>query len=174
MKELVGVPLPARSLPFVFGVQALAKPSATVSFHCSLGFADRAQAEVVGPSDHLPVELCDYLFDGLLSCASSSRFANRLTDAFAPGSWTESCLDRLGPSSASSTDQSYPLESRTSLPVAYRPASSSRSPSVKMLLRHENIATSSEIYGNLGLEAKRRVQQRLVNFVKQQMPASIQ
>jgi len=25
----------------------------------------------------LPVELCDYLLDGLLSCASSRRFANR-------------------------------------------------------------------------------------------------
>src|SRR5262249_41414778 len=45
---------------------------------------------------------------------------------------------------------------------------------VKTLLRHENIATTSDIYGDLGLEAKRRIQQRLVNFVKEQMPTAIQ
>jgi integrase len=28
---------------------------------------------------------------------------------------------------------------------------------VKTLLRHENIATTSDIYGDLGLEAKRRI-----------------
>ena len=39
---------------------------------------------------------------------------------------------------------------------------------VKTLLRHENIATTSDIYGDLGLEAKRRIQQRLINFVKEQ------
>jgi integrase len=41
---------------------------------------------------------------------------------------------------------------------------------VKTLLRHENIATTSDIYGDLGLEAKRRIQQRLINFVKEQVP----
>jgi integrase len=45
---------------------------------------------------------------------------------------------------------------------------------VKTLLRHENIATTSDIYGHLGLEAKRRIQQRLINFVKEQVPATIQ
>jgi hypothetical protein len=45
---------------------------------------------------------------------------------------------------------------------------------VKTLLRHENIATTPEIYGHLGLEAKRRIQQRLINFVKEQVPATIQ
>jgi integrase len=45
---------------------------------------------------------------------------------------------------------------------------------VKTLLRHEKIATTSEIYGDLGLEAKRRIQQRLINFVKEQVPATIQ
>jgi len=44
---------------------------------------------------------------------------------------------------------------------------------VKTLLRHENIATTSEISGHLGLEAKRRIQQRLINFVKEQVPATI-
>ena len=38
----------------------------------------------------------------------------------------------------------------------------------KTLLRHENLATTSEVYGDLGMEAKRRIQQQLVNFVKQQ------
>jgi integrase len=45
---------------------------------------------------------------------------------------------------------------------------------VKTLLRHENIATTSEIYGDLRLEVKRRIQQRLINFVKEQVPATIQ
>jgi len=35
-------------------------------------------------------------------------------------------------------------------------------------MRHENIVTTSDIYGDLGLDAKRRIQQRLVAFVKQQ------
>lgn len=39
---------------------------------------------------------------------------------------------------------------------------------VKTLLRHENIATTSEVYGDLGMAAKRRIQERMVNFVKQQ------
>ena len=39
---------------------------------------------------------------------------------------------------------------------------------VKTLLRHENIATTSEIYGDLGMDTKRRIQQRMVEFVKQQ------
>ncbi len=39
---------------------------------------------------------------------------------------------------------------------------------VKTLLRHEDIATTSNVYGELGMEAKRRIQQRLVEFVKRQ------
>ena len=65
VQELVGVPLGTCSLPFMFGAQPLAKPAASVSFHCAIGFADRSQAEVVGPSDHLPVELCDDLLESL-------------------------------------------------------------------------------------------------------------
>ena len=45
------------SLPLMFGAQPLAKPAASVFFHCAISFADRAQAEVVGPSDDLSVEL---------------------------------------------------------------------------------------------------------------------
>jgi len=41
-------------------------------------------------------------------------------------------------------------------------------------LRHENIATTSEIYGHFGLEAKQRIRQRLINFVKEQVPTTIQ
>ena len=38
---------------------------------------------------------------------------------------------------------------------------------VKTLLRHENIATTSEVYGAPQMEAKRELQRRLVDFVKQ-------
>lgn len=36
----------------------------------------------------------------------------------------------------------------------------------KELLRHENLKTTSELYGGLSLDAKRAAQQRLVEFVK--------
>jgi hypothetical protein len=39
---------------------------------------------------------------------------------------------------------------------------------MKTLLRHEDIATTSDVYGDLGMDAKRRIQQRLVAFVNQQ------
>jgi integrase len=39
---------------------------------------------------------------------------------------------------------------------------------VKTLMRHENIATTSDVYGDLGLDAKRRIQRQLVEFVRQQ------
>jgi hypothetical protein len=39
---------------------------------------------------------------------------------------------------------------------------------VKTLLRHEDIATTSNVYGDLGMDSKRRIQQRLVAFVNQQ------
>jgi integrase len=39
---------------------------------------------------------------------------------------------------------------------------------VKTLLRHEDIATTSNVYGELGMDAKRRIQQRLVTFVNEQ------
>lgn len=39
---------------------------------------------------------------------------------------------------------------------------------VKTLLRHEDIATTSNVYGDLGMDAKRRIQERLVAFVNQQ------
>ena len=37
---------------------------------------------------------------------------------------------------------------------------------IKELLRHENLKTTSELYGGLSLAAKRDAQQRLVEFVK--------
>lgn len=39
---------------------------------------------------------------------------------------------------------------------------------VKTLLRHEDIATTSNVYGDLGMDAKRRIQRRLVAFVNEQ------
>ena len=43
---------------------------------------------------------------------------------------------------------------------------------VKTLLRHEDISTTSNLYGNLGMDAKRRIQQRLVAFVNEQAKAA--
>jgi integrase len=43
---------------------------------------------------------------------------------------------------------------------------------VKTLLRHEDIATTSNVYGDLGMDAKRRIQQRLVEFVNEQAKAA--
>ncbi|MGH9536169.1 MAG: hypothetical protein ACRD2E_15075 [Terriglobales bacterium] len=40
---------------------------------------------------------------------------------------------------------------------------------VKALLRHENIAPTSDVYGTLGLEAKRKIQARLVEFVERRV-----
>lgn len=40
---------------------------------------------------------------------------------------------------------------------------------VKTLLRHEDIATTSNVYGDMGMDAKRRIQRRMVEFVKQQV-----
>ena len=37
---------------------------------------------------------------------------------------------------------------------------------VKTLLRHENIATTSQIYGGMEIEAKRKIQDRLIRFVR--------
>jgi len=39
---------------------------------------------------------------------------------------------------------------------------------VKTLLRHENIVTTSDVYGDMGLDAKRRIQQRMLEFVRRQ------
>lgn len=39
---------------------------------------------------------------------------------------------------------------------------------IKTLLRHENISTTSQIYGQMEIEAKRRIQDRLIGFVKRQ------
>lgn len=39
---------------------------------------------------------------------------------------------------------------------------------VKTLLRYENIATTFNVYGDTGMLDKRRIQERLVNFVKRQ------
>ena len=39
---------------------------------------------------------------------------------------------------------------------------------VKTLLRHEDIATTSNVYGELGMDAKRRIQEKLVEFVRRQ------
>jgi hypothetical protein len=55
VQELVGVPFGTGSLPLMFGAQPLTKPAASVFVHYAISFADRAQAEVVGPADALSV-----------------------------------------------------------------------------------------------------------------------
>ena len=42
---------------------------------------------------------------------------------------------------------------------------------VKVPLRHEDIATTSNVYGDLGMEAPKRIQGRLVAFVREQARA---
>jgi DNA-binding transcriptional MerR regulator len=42
---------------------------------------------------------------------------------------------------------------------------------IKTLLRHENISTTSQIYGQMEIEAKRKIQDRLIGFVKRQAEA---
>ena len=42
VQELIRIRLDAGSFPFMFGAQPLAKPPASVSFHSSIGLADRA------------------------------------------------------------------------------------------------------------------------------------
>src|SRR5258708_25762044 len=46
--------------------------------------------------------------------------------------------------------------------------SGSRTRGRETLLRHEDIATTSNVYGDLGMKAKRRIQQRMVEFVRRQ------
>jgi integrase len=43
----------------------------------------------------------------------------------------------------------------------------------KELPRHENLSTTSELYGGLSPEAKRRASERLVQYVKQAAPGGI-
>lgn len=42
---------------------------------------------------------------------------------------------------------------------------------VKTLLRHENISTTSQIYCEMEIEARRRIQDRMIEFVKRQAEA---
>ena len=64
VQELVGVPLETCSLPFMFGAQPLAKPSARVSFHCVIGFPNWSQTKVIRPPNQDSIECCDDLFLG--------------------------------------------------------------------------------------------------------------
>jgi len=68
----------------VLGTQPLSQPLAGVSIHCPVGLANWPQTEVVGPSDHHPVELCYHhllVQQGLLPLG---HLANRRTDADHP------------------------------------------------------------------------------------------
>ena len=64
---------------FVFDTQPLAQPPAGVLFHRSVGFADRPQTEVVGPTIDLPVERCYHRCRILLGLTPAGHLADRLT-----------------------------------------------------------------------------------------------
>jgi hypothetical protein len=56
MQSPLGKPRVPSSPLFVFDTQPLAKPSAGVLFHRSVGLADRTQTEVVGPTVDLTIK----------------------------------------------------------------------------------------------------------------------
>ena len=60
VQGVVGIRRGSRARHFVFGAQPLAQPPARVSFHRPVGFADRTEAKVVGPSDYQSVKPCYY------------------------------------------------------------------------------------------------------------------
>src|ERR1700738_3388871 len=81
VRGVIGIPRGARARHFVFSAQPLAEPPTGVSFHRSVGFADRTEAEVVGPSDYQSIKAYHYRLYVPLRLAPSGRLANRRTDA---------------------------------------------------------------------------------------------
>ena len=84
VQELVGVPLETCSLPFMFGAQPLAKPSASVSFHCVIGFPNWSQTKVIRPPNHDSIECRDDCVLGQKGLVPSGLLADRLADALHP------------------------------------------------------------------------------------------
>src|SRR5205814_3622295 len=76
---LLGEPCVSPGPLFVFDTQPLAKPSARMLFHGSVGLADRPQTEVVGPPVDLPVERCYQRCRILLGLTPAGHLADRLT-----------------------------------------------------------------------------------------------
>src|ERR1019366_6631445 len=79
MQGLLGKPRVPPCALFVFDTQPLAKPSARMLFHGSVGLTDRPQTEVVRPTMDLPVECTYQRFGTLLGLTPSGHLADRLT-----------------------------------------------------------------------------------------------
>src|SRR5688572_11492864 len=77
---------PLRRWPrqFVLGAQPPTQPRPSMSFHRPVGFTDRTETEVVGPSNHHPVELFHYCCLIQQGLVPSGFAADRLTDAAHP------------------------------------------------------------------------------------------
>lgn len=84
VQELVGVPLGTYSLPFMFGAQPLATPSASMLLYCPIGLTDRSQAKVVAPTNHHPIEGHDYHLAVQFGFIPTRFLADRVTDASHP------------------------------------------------------------------------------------------
>ena len=84
VQELSGIPLNTSSLPFMFGAQPLAKPSASVSFHCVIGFPNRPQTKVIRPPNQDSIECRNDCFLGQNGLVPSGLLADRLADALHP------------------------------------------------------------------------------------------
>src|ERR1700752_847813 len=84
VQEVSGIPLNTSSLPFMFGAQPLAKPSASVSFHCVIGFPNRSQTKVIRPPNHDSIECRNTCFLGQNGLVPSGLLADRLADALHP------------------------------------------------------------------------------------------
>jgi hypothetical protein len=68
----------------MFGAQPLTQPFAGMSIYCPIGFADRPETEVVGPTVHHLIELRYHRLMIQQGSIPSSFAANRLTDADHP------------------------------------------------------------------------------------------
>ena len=84
VQELVGVPLDTCSLPFMFGAQPLAKPTASVSLYYAIGFPNWSQTKVIRPPNHDSIECRNDCFLGQKGLVPSGLLADRLTDALHP------------------------------------------------------------------------------------------
>src|SRR5438270_683517 len=71
-------------LRVMFGTQPPSQPFASVTLHRSIGFTDWAQAKVVGPPNHHPIESRNYSFLVQLGFTPAGFLADRSTDALHP------------------------------------------------------------------------------------------
>src|SRR5258708_36901746 len=66
--------------PFVLATQPLTEPARGVSFHGTVGFADRTQTEVIGPATESAVKSANDLFGIQLECLASGEGRERFAE----------------------------------------------------------------------------------------------